>query len=315
MTILAAVLAAALTRAEMIDRMRAAPVGAANGLVSVIGDCPKEMRREFQRPIARFADGVCRTLYGGEEPRRFDEPGIVIYIGDVQTNVTDVAVKERVSVTGTRYTQIRVPAPAYADLDRLRLEVARAFLLSVKGEKADDAAVVKALRAADPELRAADTEAELQDWLAGRPVEGDDEKFLSIMRTVQIPGRASTADVLRYASRLMLYSPSYHAPFCGRYDGCTFREAIDMAKSDPRVRIQAFLKVTDVVAFASGRGEALAAAATAYSDFLRALAVNKKGREELVGMLDEADARLDAAFDEARRREEGKSDDEEGKED
>lgn len=310
MTILAAVLAAALTRAEIIDRMRAAPVGAANGLVSVIGDCPKDMRREFQRPIARFADGVCRTLYGGEEPRRFDEPGIVIYIGDVQTNVTDVVVKERVSVTGRRYTQIRLPAPAYADLDRLRIAVARAFLLAVNGESADDAAAVKALRAADPVLRAEDAERELQDWLDGKPVEGDDEKYLRLVRTVQIPGRASPNDVLRYASRLMLYPPLFHAPFCGKYRSCTFREAIDMTSTDPRVRIQAYLKVSDVMAFACGRGDALAAAATAYSDFLRALAVNKSSREELAKMLDDADAKLNAAFEEACGNEKGTRDEE-----
>lgn len=296
-------LAAALTRAEMIDRMRASPATRLDGLVQVIGDCPADMRREYLQPVASFAAGVCTSLYETEkiEPRRFRLPGILIYLGDERTNRTDLAVRELRRESGAPYVSIRIPAPGFADLEALRRETAKAFYLAVKGERIDDAAAVKALRRADPELRLADEEAELQAWLDGRPVEGDDEKYLRMMRTVARPGRATTADVLRYGAVLRLHPPLHCAPFCGRFGSCTFREAIDLVKKDPRIRIQAFLKRSEVVAYACGRGEALASAATAYAAFLAALAENKTDGEKLKDMLEEADIRLNVAFEEARK--------------
>ena len=45
LTLIATILLAALTKAEIIDRFRAAPVTQLDGLVQVYGDCPADMRR------------------------------------------------------------------------------------------------------------------------------------------------------------------------------------------------------------------------------------------------------------------------------
>ena len=50
----------ALTRAEIVQRMRAPVVTQAEGLVRVFANCPEDMRREFQSPVARFA---AETVY------------------------------------------------------------------------------------------------------------------------------------------------------------------------------------------------------------------------------------------------------------
>ena len=55
----------ALTRAEIIERFKAPVVTQADGLVRVFADCPEDMRREFQSPIARFAADTVQTLYQG----------------------------------------------------------------------------------------------------------------------------------------------------------------------------------------------------------------------------------------------------------
>ena len=59
----------ALTRAEIIDRFKAAPVTQLDGLVQVYGDCPADMRRDFQLPVASFASGICRKLYAAENKK------------------------------------------------------------------------------------------------------------------------------------------------------------------------------------------------------------------------------------------------------
>ena len=91
MTIAASILVLALTRAEIIDRFRAAPVTQLDGLVQVYGDCPADMRREFQLPIASFVSGICRKLYAADNrrPVKFGEPGIIVRIGDVRTNIAE----------------------------------------------------------------------------------------------------------------------------------------------------------------------------------------------------------------------------------
>ena len=46
MAICSVLLAAALTRAELIERFKAPPLTKVSGLVQVVADCPAEMRRE-----------------------------------------------------------------------------------------------------------------------------------------------------------------------------------------------------------------------------------------------------------------------------
>ena len=58
LTLIATILLAALTKAEIIDRFRAAPVTQLDGLVQVYGDCPADMRRDFQLPVASFTSGI-----------------------------------------------------------------------------------------------------------------------------------------------------------------------------------------------------------------------------------------------------------------
>lgn len=308
MTLLASILLLALTRAEIIERMKAPPVTKVAGLVQVVADCPSDMRREYQSPIAGFAADICNTLYRAEkiQPRRFADPGIVIYIGDVRTNETEIAVTRRVRDDGSRFTRLRVPAPGFADLSRLRRETVKAFFLAVKGVEIDDRTADAAIRDADPELRAATEYESLGRWLRGEPVEGDDEEMLRLQRAVLMPGVATVEDVLRFASRLYLYPEAYSSPFCGRYHLCGFRDAIWMAKKDLRVRFLAYEKSALVVAYGGGRGERLADAAVAYSGFLREIAAGKKSEDELAAMLDDAETKLNVAMEEARKREEGK---------
>ena len=307
MTILAAVLAVALTRAELIDRMRAAPIIKLEGLVQVVGDCPADMRREYMAPVATLVADVCSSLYGMEKlrPRHFDSPGVVVYLGDERTNRTEVVVAERQREGSGPYMFIRLPAPAFSDVAALRRAAAKGFYLAVKGERVSDEEADRAVRQAIPELRIAALEAELEDWLAGRPVPGDDEKYMKLFRTVLRPGRAVPADVLRFAGRLYIYPRLYARPFCGRYAACSFADAIDMAAKDPRIRLQAYLKIPSLVTFGGGRGETFAAAVDAYVAFLRELTVYKKAPGELRAMLDDADAKLKAALEEARKVKEG----------
>ena len=52
----AALLLLALTRAEIVQRMRAPVITQSEGLVRVYADCPEDVRREFQK--LPFADHV-----------------------------------------------------------------------------------------------------------------------------------------------------------------------------------------------------------------------------------------------------------------
>lgn len=170
MTILAAVLAATLTRAEIIDRFRAVPLTKVKGLVQVIADCPSDMRSEYQSPVANFVADVCNRLYAAErrQPDVFKEPGIIVYLGDVRTNDASVVVRPATRGKGEGsplITRLFLPAPGYTDVARLRVETVRAFFRAVKGEDIDDARALEAIRAADPELKA-DYEYDMIDrWL------------------------------------------------------------------------------------------------------------------------------------------------------
>lgn len=296
MSFLASILLFALTRAEVIDRFRAVPITVCDGLVQVIGDCPADMRREYQSTVAGFAADVCRTLYSVRrtKPPRFTEPGIFIHVGDIRTKVTNVVMRTYRRSEGERYTRIYLPAPGFSDTKALRLSIARAFFLAVEKRDVGEATAREALIDANPELRIAEARAELADWrdrgvyAPGR----DDEDYLRVQRKVLKPGCAEADDVLTFASRLRLYPTAYALPFCGKYESCTFAEAIPLARRDPSVRFAAFVKSRQVPIFGGGRGPELAAAADAYADFLMELARLEKTETELAALLAEADKKL-----------------------
>jgi len=306
MTIFAAALAASLSRADIIERFKSPPITKVEGLVRVFADCPADMRSEFQSPIAGFAAGVCKDLYGAikEKPRRFEEPGIVLHIGDIRTNTTEIVVRESTRADGSRFTRIYLLAPGYADLAKLRVELAKAFMLAVKGEVVDDKTAERAVRDANRELRTEFKYAEIDRWMRGEAVEGSDEDMLRLCRSVLEPGVARQSDILRFASRLYLYPPFYNRPFCGKYLSCDFAQALELAEDDPLVRFMALSKSSQVVLFGGGRGDELYEAAKAYSDFLIEVAQWKKSKKELRDMLDAADLKLNVAMESARKREE-----------
>lgn len=289
MTLLASILVFAITRAELIERFRTPPITQVDGLVQVYADCPADMRREFQLPVAGYVADVCKKLYSADiaKRRRFDDPGIVVHLGSVRTNVSDVVVATDTRRNGDRFMRITIPAPGFADMNALCLAVVRGFSLSVLGEEIDDDCAARMLRMADPATRRAEERGELARWRErGEFVDGrDDEYYLNVLRKIIEPGNASRQDVLLFASRLMLYPPYYDLPFCGRYTGCTFREAIALSKEDPVVRFVAARKVNEVLLFGGGRGARMTAASEAYADFLKELAKGEKSVEELEAML------------------------------
>lgn len=314
--ILAGILMLALTRAEIIERFKTPAITKANGLVQVFADCPADMRREFQMPVADFAAEICRKLEAkeGMKSPRFAEPGVVIYIGEERTNRTDVIVKKITRGNGAEFTRIYLPAPAFSDIVRLRLEVVKAFYRGTAGKEIDDDAALDAIIASDPELKVNDEYARLGEWMTGGGQHGIfkdgsasaiDDEYLKLARTVIKPGTARREDVLRFASRLRLYPKTFDSPFAGRYRDCTFAEAIDLAAVDPRIRLVAYDKAPLVVAYGGGRSEELSAAAVAYSEFLLDLLRQTKTKDELRTQLDEADTLLNIALEKAREEEQG----------
>ena len=302
-----AMLVLALTRAEIIDRFRAPPLTKVGGLVQAVGECPSDMREEFLAPVAEFAANVCRDLYSSTMTREtpFKEPGIVIVVGDVRTNMTDVVVKRISRQNGSKYTRIYLPAPGYADIEKMRTETAKAFFFAVKGEEIDDFEASRRVRSLDPKLRDEDRIADMEAFESGERTDIGDEAYLKMNRSVATPGEASERDILRFASHLRLYPAVYSEPFCGRYDSISFKEAVSLAGKDPRIRSRAFAKATDTAVLGGGRGEKLASAAEAYSRFLFALAAGKE-EKELLAALGEADDKLADALEEARAKQKGK---------
>ena len=290
----------ALTRAEIIERFKSPVITQADGFVQVFANCPEDMRREYQLPIARFAADTVRTLYGGLKmrPVRHRKPGLVIHVGDVRTNRTDVIA--RVSTNDQRVvSRLYVPSPGFADLERLRTEVIRAFYRSVARVELSDAEAVAAYRRADPALRVADGRRQLAQWLNGEGEIKDDEEGLRLMRKVFEPGRASRQDVLIFASRLYLYPPWFDVLFAGRFHGLSFREALQVAEADPGVRMVAAVKANDLPILGGGRSDELREAALAYREFLLELARGEKTDAELKALLDDADEKLNVAFERA----------------
>ena len=305
--LLASVLLLALTRAEIIARMRAPVVTQADGLVRVYANCSEDMRTEFQAPVARFASDTVGTMYHALKmrPVRFKSPGIVLLLGDVRTNVVD-ALKVVVATNDAQVvTRLYVKSPGHVHLGTLRYEIIRAFYRSVKGAEIDMDEALRLYRGADPRLRVIDERQRLEDWiLKGRHVPGsgavaDDEEHLALMRRVIDPGFASRLDVIIFASRLYLYPHAYDSPFAGRFRLLDFRRAVAHAKDDPSIRFAAYAKAGEIVALGGGRSEPMLAAAKHYSDFLLALAAGKKSEDELLDLLGQAELELNVAFEEA----------------
>ena len=299
MPILTTVLLLALTRAEIIERFKAPVVTQADGLVQVYANCPEDMRKEFQGPIARFAADTVQSLYQGlaKKPERFTKAGIVIHVGDVRTNVTEVTA--RVVTNESRVvSRIRVKSPGYADLHRLRLEVIKAFYRSVEKRELSDGEAVAAYRHAIPELRVADERMKLEDWLSGRGTR-DDEEGLRLMRKVFRPGESSPRDVLTFASRLYLYPPQNDVRFLGKFDQLSFSEAVKFGRIDPLVRLVAYSKAFELPVLGGGRSPELTAAANAYQEFLLEFARGETGEKGLTALLDAADEKLNVAFEKA----------------
>lgn len=296
MTLVATILLfAALSPAEMIERLKAPPITKVEGLVQVYANCPAEMRREYQMPVADFVADVCRSLYLSRSvrPRRFAEPGVVVYLGDVTTNDNTVVALARKRTGGELFTRIYLRAPAFADVGKFRLEAAKAFFRAVEGRELDDAEATRELRKANPRLKIDDEYAELAKWRRGEGTE-DDEHYLKLARSVLAPGTARSEDVLHFASRLYLYPAYFDSPFCGKYPSCDFREAIKLAKDDIYIRFAAYFKSTELPVWGGGHGEKMNAAVSAYVDFLMALAKYELSEGELTRLLDDADAKLAA---------------------
>lgn len=297
MVLVATVLVMALTRAEILERFRAPVVTQADGLVQVYADCPEDMRREYQGPIASFAAETVKTLYQGlsKKPMRFEKPEIIIHVGGVRTNDTEVTA--RVTTNDTRViSRIHVKAPGSADLYRLRLEVVRAFFRSVERREITEADAVAAYRKGNPALRVFDERMKLEDWLAGRGTK-DDEEGLKLMRRVFEPGVSSPRDILIFASRLYLYPPQYDVRFLGKFDRLSFREAVRFGRTDPLVRIIAYQKAVELPLLGGGRSPELTAAVEAYQALLFEFAKGEKNEKALRAMLDDADEKLNVAYE------------------
>ena len=295
----------ALTRAEIIERMKAPVITQAEGLVKVYADCPEDMRREFQMPIASCASDMVSLLYRGlgEKSRRFAKPGIVIHVGDVRTNIAEVV--DRVTTNDANVvTRIYLKAPGFANLDFFKLALVKAFYRSVKGKEITNREAVEAFRRANPEMRIEDERIALERWLAIG--DADAEEAIKMLRKIVEPGKSSRRDVLTFASRLYLYPPTYDIRFAGESDTLAFRDAIELTKKDPFIRIVAMQKAHELPVFGGGRGEALLTAAQSYAKFLTELAKGELDSQALSELLNDADGKLAIAYEDAERYDLGK---------
>ncbi len=298
--IVASVLMLALTRAEIIERMRAPVITQADGMIKVYASCPEDMRREFQSPVARFAADTVSTLWSGiaKRPERYRKPAIIVYVGDIRTNNAEVVVRADTNSV-PQVTRLYLKAPGFADLSRFRMELVKAFYRTVEKRELSDDAAIDAYRAADPRLRIADERMKFEDWFVRG--KGDYEEGLRMMRRIIEPGFASQRDVLIFASRLYLYPPEYDLKFLNRYHQLSFREALALSDQDPTIRLMAALKVQTLPVFGGGRGDELSAAMYGYMNFLNELAKGDMERDELRSLLDEADLKLNLALEKARK--------------
>jgi len=297
-SLLSTILVLALSRAEIIERMRAPVVTQADGLVKVFADCPEYMRREYQMPVARFADETVGKLYEAtaRRPEHFLKPGIVIHIGDRTNRLTEVVA--RVSTNDSEVvTRIWLKSPGYADLGQFRLAVVKGFFRSVEKREVSDDEAERAFRLTDPRERVVDERRQLEDWLSGHGNVTNDELGLKLMRRVFEPGKASQRDVLIFASRLYLYPPQRDVRLALKYECLSFRDAVKFASWDPLTRAVAFLKANDLLIAGGGRGAELEAAARSYREFLLAFARGKDDTQRLLDLLEEADGKLNVAYE------------------
>lgn len=305
---LAALVLLALTRAEIIQRMRAPVVTRADGLVKVYANCDEDVRRTYQFPVASFVDDALRTLRDGLSIKsiRHEKPRIIVLLGADRTNTTEVVTSVSTN-DGAVVSRIYLRNPATSNQELLRTELARAFARSILEKEISADEAMKLIRRTDPKLRIADERAALEDWLQGKlekdfygsigeeALFAEFDKNITRMRKVLEPGVASKRDVLTFASRLHLYPRTFDEKFIGGADVLSFADAIEVAKKDPRVRFLALFKMNEVIVFAGGRGEYLAHAAEAYNEFLFALAKGGRNDEDLRKLLKIADMKLKAA--------------------
>ncbi len=298
MPFLASILVLAISRADLVDRFRAPVITEAEGLVQVYADCPADLRREYQLPVSKFAAATVNTLYEGLSlrPQKFTKAALIVHIGEVRTNVTDVVVNVTTN-DSLAVTRLTLPAPQYADLYRFKLEIVKAFFRSVKGVELSDDEAISEYRHADPALRVEEERIRLDEWLAlGK---GDDEEGIRLLRRIIKPGTAFPRDVLIFASRLFLYPSQNDLAFAGRFKCLSFAEALKVSGYDPMVRIAAYFKAREMTVFGGGKGPLLQSAAEAYERFLYEFAKGEKGLDELKSLLDDADVKLNIAFEEA----------------
>lgn len=146
-------------------------------------------------------------------------------------------------------------------------------------------------------------------WLAEEltgekdPVEQDrisDERLARLTRAVLSPGRASEWDLKVFASRLLLYPPEFDKNIGAIGTSCTFKEAVVLAAENETVRQAAWQKAREMPFCAIGRGDSLAATATAYRKFLIGV-VRGERPEVLRPLLDEADAQMEKTLNENRK--------------
>lgn len=289
-------LAATLSRAERIARFKAPVLTHSDGLVKVYAACAEDVRREYQAPVARFAGETFAALARaeGRPPARAASPALVIHLGDVRTNRTDVIV--RVATNGASVvTRLFLPNPAAADLDALRTEVARAYFRGVCGRELAAADAQESWRRTDPDYLLFCERRSLSDWLDRAA--GDDADGFRLLYRVFRPGRLSRVEARIFASRLRLYPRTFARPFCGRFASLTFREAIAAAKGDPFVRLAAFDKANEMPVFGGGRGEGLQSAAAAYRAFLLELARGEKTDDEMKDLLEAAGTKLNIVYE------------------
>ncbi len=301
MTLLAACFFLALTRAEIIERFKAPPMTQVSGLVQVSPDCPREIRRAYQAPIASFAGTLCRELYQGVKlaPKTFEKPGIVVFLGDEkETNTAVVARYEEKN--GRKRCRIFLPAPEFSDLKELRKAVIRGFYYVVMNEEITAEEGLKRYRRMDPQRRADEDYAVLAAWRNGQKVDESDEECLKLARSVLQPGLARPEDVLQFAARLTLYPPYHGYPFAGRYPYLSLEEAIDLAKTVPMIRFVAYEKAPLMIVYTGGRTRELAEAGQAYSDFLFELARDQLSVDELKKRLQKANDLLKKAYEKAK---------------
>ena len=254
------------------------------------------MRREYQSPVARFAAETVTTLRRGLSIRseRRRSPGIIVHIGDVRTNVNEIVARAVTNDTRV-FTRIWVRAPGYADLERMRLEVIKAFFRCERSQELSDAEARRVYRSADPVLRVEDERIALEDWFCRG--KGSDEEGFRLMRKILKPGFASRRDVLLFASRLFLYPPYNDMKFADGSDVVSFRDAVELSRRDPLVRLVAAVRANSLTVFGGGRGRRLSDAAEAYRIFLLELAGGKSDDTRLFDILDEADIRLNIAYE------------------